>query len=330
MADLTSLVSDPDGHIHMHIVAWYSAGVAVLLACIMSARLIYMHVKHYTRPHIQRPIIRIICMVPIYGVFSWLSLRFKEHALHLDLLRDAYEAFVLYNFVSMLNHYAGGDFGLRAVVRKHLPIQHMMPMNWFLSPYINEGKFVNQTTRWVLQYVLVKPATSLLAILLDSMGWYQEGTYSPLHGYLWITIINSISVTFAMNGLLYIYHATQHELAHIKPLAKLACIKGVLFAAFWQSVLISLLAEFNVVHASKHYTVEQVEAGLQDFLICFEMLAVVFLHEYAYSWREFASKDSSRPPSLKHASAKKKVKHVINPKDVVSDISENLVPKKTE
>jgi hypothetical protein len=37
-----------------------------------------MHLEYYNRPKLQLRVVRILWMVPIYAVDSWLSLRFKE------------------------------------------------------------------------------------------------------------------------------------------------------------------------------------------------------------------------------------------------------------
>lgn len=34
-----------------------------------------MHTEYYTRPNLQRHVIRILWMVPIYGVDAWFALR---------------------------------------------------------------------------------------------------------------------------------------------------------------------------------------------------------------------------------------------------------------
>lgn len=49
-------------------------------------------------------------MVPIYAVDSWISLRFPGIAIYLDMLRDCYEAYVLYLFFALMVAYIGeGD-----------------------------------------------------------------------------------------------------------------------------------------------------------------------------------------------------------------------------
>ncbi len=36
-----------------------------------------MHVEYYTQPRLQRHVIRILWMVPIYAVDAWFALRFR-------------------------------------------------------------------------------------------------------------------------------------------------------------------------------------------------------------------------------------------------------------
>ena len=55
------------------------------------------------KPYVQRRIMAIICMVPIYSVSSWLSLVMGANAqLVFDSLRDCYEAYVVYTFLYLL------------------------------------------------------------------------------------------------------------------------------------------------------------------------------------------------------------------------------------
>lgn len=55
-------------------------------------------------------IIGILWMVPIYAVDSFLSLRFKNVALYVDMLRDCYEGYALYLFLALMVGYLGdGD-----------------------------------------------------------------------------------------------------------------------------------------------------------------------------------------------------------------------------
>jgi hypothetical protein len=90
-------------------IAYLAAAVSVVVSVVLSLHLIYKHLRNYTRPKLQRCIVRIILMVPIYSLCSWFSLMYLDHASIIDLFRDCYEAFLLYQFfvliVAFINEY---------------------------------------------------------------------------------------------------------------------------------------------------------------------------------------------------------------------------------
>lgn len=62
------------------------------------------------RTNTQSKIIGILWMVPIYAIDSFVSLRFKNAALYVDMLRDCYEGYALYLFLALMVGYLGdGD-----------------------------------------------------------------------------------------------------------------------------------------------------------------------------------------------------------------------------
>lgn len=56
--------------------------------CCATATQIYKHLKYYTEPVFQRYIIRIVVMVPIYAMLSFLSLVFRKASIYFDTIRD--------------------------------------------------------------------------------------------------------------------------------------------------------------------------------------------------------------------------------------------------
>lgn len=89
----------------LYAVAWFVAGAFVAMAVPMSIWAIAQHLESYTEPRIQRYIVRILLMVPIYALNSWFALRYKDIAFYLNTPREAYEAFVVYSFYQFLIAY---------------------------------------------------------------------------------------------------------------------------------------------------------------------------------------------------------------------------------
>ena len=71
--------------------AFAVSGIAVIIAIPISLYDMNAHLQNYVSP-LQRHYIRIIAMVPIYAVESWLALAFRHQRIYLETIREAYEA----------------------------------------------------------------------------------------------------------------------------------------------------------------------------------------------------------------------------------------------
>lgn len=81
---------------------------------------IYQHLRWYTNPQEQRWIVRILFIVPIYAIYSWISLLFfnsESVYIYFFTIRDCYEAFVIYNFLSLCYEYLGGEGNIMSEIR---------------------------------------------------------------------------------------------------------------------------------------------------------------------------------------------------------------------
>jgi hypothetical protein len=78
------------------------AGTFTLLGCLISMWHMTNHLRSFHQPVIQRKILAILWMCPIYSVTSWLSLVIPSIEGYLAILKDLYEAYVIYQFLSFL------------------------------------------------------------------------------------------------------------------------------------------------------------------------------------------------------------------------------------
>jgi hypothetical protein len=101
----------------LDIAAFDSAGVMVLGTVILSIRLVYLHFTHWYMPNVQKYVVRILFMVPLYAVQSWLSLRFRDARIYIDTVRDLYEAYVISSFLYYLIELLGGQDALVRTLR---------------------------------------------------------------------------------------------------------------------------------------------------------------------------------------------------------------------
>jgi len=241
------------------------------------------HLANYNQPHVQCYIVRILWMVPMYSMESWLCLRFHEYAIYIETLRDCYESFVLYSFLQFLIEVLGGEDALILMLKDKSPTRgsHMWGLQWCVKPWLmgqpvrrSDDEYDNDKTasptphqrhqkslkrvHWkspffthckfgVLQYVLLKFVCSFLAMILEMNGVYKEGNFTPKGGYLYICFITNLSQCWALYCLILFYYATHNELGPIRPVGKFLSVKALVFFTWWQSVAISMLYQMDMI-----------------------------------------------------------------------------------
>jgi hypothetical protein len=72
------------------VLAWSIAAFATSLACYISFYDVHSHLRRMVTT-IQRHYVRILFMVPLYAVESWIALRFKDQHLYFETLREMYD-----------------------------------------------------------------------------------------------------------------------------------------------------------------------------------------------------------------------------------------------
>ncbi|KAF7535537.1 hypothetical protein G7054_g5301 [Neopestalotiopsis clavispora] len=259
------------------------------------SRLLSRHVdsldsKNYRKPLLQRYVVRILLMVPIYSLSSWISMVSTTAAQFLDPVRDIYEAFTIYTFFQLLINYMHGERALIIMTHGRAPVHHLWPLNHVLPKVdISDPYTFLAIKRGILQYAWLKPILALAAIIMKATGVYQEGYIGPTSGYLWSGIIYNISVTVSLYSLGLFWVCMHNDLLPFRPVPKFLCIKLIIFASYWQGFFLSILVWLGAIPDDvEGYTSDNLAAAIQDALICCEMPIFAVAHWYAFSWHDFA------------------------------------------
>lgn len=282
-----------------HSKAFVIGGVFVFLAVPISLWEIIQHLVHYTKPHLQRYIIRIIWMVPIYALNAWFALRFPDAAIYLDTIRECYEAYVIYNFMAYLLSYLWTEHPqLHIVLERKTQQKHIIPF-CCLPPWKMGNVLIERCKHGVLQYTVVRPITTLIALICQICGKYDEGDFNFKSAWSYLVIINNISQIWAMYNLVLFYQATKEELKPVRPVPKFLCVKFVVFFSFWQAVVIAALVKLNAIPVDGTWefynNIKEVATGLQDFCICIEMFFAAVAHFFAFSHKPFIDRTVEDP-----------------------------------
>lgn len=61
-------------------------------------------------------------------------------------------------------------------------------------------RFLRRVRQGILQFVLVRPVTAVLAVVMELLGVYREGNLSMSSGFLYLSMVNNVSVSVRVRG----------------------------------------------------------------------------------------------------------------------------------
>jgi len=318
------------------------AGACTWAAIAITCHQIYQYLRFYTNPAEQRWIVRILFIVPVYAFESWLSLLFfsyDNYYVYFNAVRDCYEGFVIYNFLSLCYEYLGGEGNIMSEIRGK-PIKS----SWTAGTLCLAGQsynigFLRFCKQGTLQFCIIKPLMSLIVILLQFAGVYHDGIWSPGDSYVYVSMIYNVSITVALYALFLFYFATKDLLRPYDPVLKFFTIKSVIFLSFWQGFFLAILEKMQVIKpivsddGITRTSPGTVSAGYQNFLICVEMLFAAIALRYAFPISVYTGQtfpngaDPGVGRSVTMQSISSSLRETMNPRDIMTDAIHNFHPQ---
>lgn len=281
-------------------IAWLIGGIFVFLAIPITLWEIVQHLINYTKPKLQKHIIRVLWMVPVYALNAWLVLGYPTMAPYLDTARECYEAYVIYNFMMFLLNFLDDEMDLDATMESKPQTSHFFPL-CCLKPWRMGREFIHRCKHGILQYTVFHLMTTGIAFVCGQAGVYEEGKLSPKNAFVYLFVVNNLSQFVAMYCLVLFYKAMRRELDPMSPLAKFLCIKAVVFFSFFQGVAIMFLMKAQFMHdifkinsgdPDRDEDLERQDSSIiQNFLICIEMFIAAVAHHYAFSYKPYVDEE---------------------------------------
>lgn len=283
-----------------HESAFFAAGAFVLLTVPMSIWDIFQHLIYYSQPKSQRHIIRILWLVPIYSVESWLALHNDNHVWYgeaFQVAREAYEGFVIYSFMNYLIAALGGQHRTIQKLADRGPehMHHMGGVQYLFTQWNDPVEFLHRIKLGVFQYVFCQVCCTLATLIMiscfDKSVYGTEEGLTFKNGYSYVFLILNVSQCWAIYCLVLFYHSFMgdEDFEATQPFGKFISVKGLVFFTFWQSMGFSLLVKYGVIHGSPQgfWNAKDIEAGLEDFTICVEMFFFALAHKWCFSYMPF-------------------------------------------
>ncbi|KAK6205172.1 organic solute transporter Ostalpha-domain-containing protein [Scheffersomyces amazonensis] len=271
-------------------VCFYSS---VLSTCIILVSIL-LHLRNYRKPLQQRLMIRIQVIVPLFAV-SCYSMLVNQTSIvikyFVEPIREVYEAFVIYTFFSLLTDMLNGERHIIIMTSGRQPVEHPGIMKYFFPPMdISDPYTFLGVKRGILQYVWLKPIMCFLILVTELIGWYDINDMSYKSVYLWLTIIYNLSVSTSLYCLAMFWKVLWTDLKPFNPVGKFLCVKLIIFASYWQGVIIAILNAFDLLPGNEDDTIVNGSIGvcIQSALLCVELIGFSIGHWYSFSYHPFS------------------------------------------
>lgn len=303
---------------------WVSliCGITTMLSMLISSFGIFLHLKNYRKPFEQRLIVRILVLVPLFSISCYCMLMSYKVGRLIEPIREIYEAFTIYSFYKLLVLMLGGERKIILMTVDKPLTSHPFPASLFLKKVnISDPQHFLTIKRCILQYVWFKPLLYLIIFITSILGIYDVNDVSPSSVFVWIGICYNISVTTSLYSLAMFWKCLYDQLSVFNPWRKFLCVKLIIFASYWQGVIIGIFNWLGVFKERDDLIFLSSEGNLgiqiQNGLLCFEMIFFALLHWSSFPYTDFSVLKYPDAARMRTLAA---VKDFINIGDLIFDI----------
>ncbi|TGO36882.1 hypothetical protein BHYA_0112g00210 [Botrytis hyacinthi] len=215
-------------------------------------------------PNTPTRIIRIIFMIPVFAIISFLCIYFEEASAYISPINELYEAFAFAAFFQLLYTY----------VLEETHAQSFSGEASQLPP-------IRKTAIQIFQFPAIMFIVFLIEEISEAKGTYCKTEIKIYFTRIWCIILRIGSTIIAILALLLFYKSTKFLTATRKPLHKLIAFKGIVFLNFFQSTVFSFLS--SRLSPTNKLTTRDLTSGIPNLLISLEMVifSILFLKFYA-------------------------------------------------
>lgn len=264
---------------------------SLVISTIIISILACLHLQNYRKPFQQRLMLRINLIVPLFALLCYsmvLDQRSIATKYIIEPLREVYEAFVIYTFYSLLTVMLGGERQIIVMTLGRPPVAHpVFPLNKLLPPVdISDPRTFLYIKRGILQYVWLKPLLCISILVGELVGFYDVNNMLVKLIYLWLTIVYNCTVTLSLYCLALFWKILWTDLKPFNPIGKFLCVKLIIFALYWQGVILAILNAAGLL--SEMGEGQSTAVAIQNTLLCIELVAFAIGHWVSFNWRDFS------------------------------------------
>ncbi|KAJ5526559.1 hypothetical protein N7513_010718 [Penicillium frequentans] len=256
------------------------SGACTAFVCIAIFSLMFWHAIHLSKPREQIKILKICFLIPLYTIASFLSICYPHAFVYLSPWLELFQAVALGSFFLLLCEFISSDsrsdldvfFIAFQPPQKKQKKASMTGLEWFRKQWIA-----------IFQYPVVALLTSLATDFTQVAGVYCLDSNKVYFAHLWLTIITSVSIAFAVMSVLSFYRTLKPHLASHRPLSKLLAFKLIVGLTFLERIIFTILRSTNVLESTSTLSYADVNIGIPNLVICLQMVPFSIFFHYAYN-----------------------------------------------
>lgn len=269
------------------------------LTLLISGLLVIKHLRRYTRPAEQRPIVRICLVPPVFGILSCFSLAFYTSYQYLNPIQLFYEAAALVSlfllFVEYVKKGVHEDVFFQQA-RPHKDLALIAPGCCFPCFRKRKGEVApGEMLRWyrllwilVFTYFFFAFVLMVGQIVTSANGTYCEESLSFHYAHIYLTIGNIVVTTAGLGALIAFYLEFRDDMKPHRPTWQLISFKLEVLVNLIQSIVFSFLAGRRAYTTGGHVTKEDYLYGIPSFLIAVEQVLFALAFHFVFRSRYYA------------------------------------------
>ncbi|KAJ5594916.1 uncharacterized protein N7459_001124 [Penicillium hispanicum] len=257
------------------------SGSCAALTCLMMFILMTMHATRFSNPNEQLKIMRICTLLPLYSIFSFLSICFPDADVYLEGWIEVFQGIALYWFLMLLCDFLAPNDRHRVHFFQSLQIPSR-------NGQTTDGlTWLQRTWFCVLQYPVVNFIVAIAQCITQAAGIYCLESQNRHFAHLWLNIIQIISTGVAVMAILGFYKNLKSYMTEYKPLMKLLAFKLIVGLVFLEKIIFTILQSAGALKTSSTLNYADVNIGLPNMVICIQLVPFAFLFHFAYNTRMY-------------------------------------------
>jgi len=276
---------------------WYISIFCMIVSILLTLKEYVLHKRFENHPKVQHYMQRLLLTMPVYGICGAGSIVFPNCTVQFILIRQSFQAYMVYNFVELLIAYFTPYATEQVRIKNLEALCKKMDKVKAKPPCCCMGT-LHPGTHWLHDQVLVPvrvfavaiPLLAVIGLLFDAYNNYGFGVQDPDRAWFWLNLLSVLCTIWALSGLFTVFQVLQPLL---QPFAKLqnTCVHIVLGPMVLQEFLIGILAESGSIGEHFGLATEQASAlHILNLMFCIESVLVGWLFTKAFSAAPFYEK----------------------------------------